>query len=168
MKYRKRFTAALVASMLAGSLAVANAAVTFDAQTGTGFVGKGDVQTALNLNNKQLQDLSGTFAFSVSSVTESTWTCTKVVGLGNGGENEIVQGRSTSTTTQGVLASVERVRNQITGFHLTGYDGPATTVTDGPAVGTCPADQSGFVFDDNVETTTTGGSGILVNGVALG
>lgn len=36
-------------------VASALAAVTFDASTGTGFVGKGDVQLAFGWNNKQLQ-----------------------------------------------------------------------------------------------------------------
>ena len=31
------------------------ASVTFDSSTGTGFVGKGDVQLALGLNNAQMQ-----------------------------------------------------------------------------------------------------------------
>lgn len=95
-----------------------------------------------------------------------TWSCTKTVQLGNGGESEIVHQGSTTTTTQGVVSSIARERDQITGFHLTGYDGSVTTETDGPAAGTCPASPSGFVFDDNLETTTTG-TGISVNGVPL-
>ena len=40
---------------LALSATAAFAAVTFDPATGKGFVGKGDVQIAYNLNNKQIQ-----------------------------------------------------------------------------------------------------------------
>lgn len=45
----------LVALAAATLATVAIAAVTFDPVTGTGFVGKGDVQTAFGWNNQQLQ-----------------------------------------------------------------------------------------------------------------
>ncbi|AOT02362.1 hypothetical protein ASPU41_02360 [Arthrobacter sp. U41] len=45
----------------------------------------------------------------------------------------------------------------ITGFYLQGYEGTPTLETDGPAVGTCPADPSGFVYDENAQTTELGG-----------
>src|SRR5918996_4693526 len=46
---------AIVAAFAIGMTA-AFALVTFDPSTGTGFVGKGDVQTAFGWNNKQLQN----------------------------------------------------------------------------------------------------------------
>jgi hypothetical protein len=42
----------------------ASAAVNFNETTGTGFVGKGDVQVAFGWNNKQLQTNAGTVKFS--------------------------------------------------------------------------------------------------------
>lgn len=50
----------------------AGAAVTFDPATGTGFIGKGDVQTALGWNNKALQtaEANGGIAFTYKAVTE--------------------------------------------------------------------------------------------------
>jgi hypothetical protein len=119
-------------------VAVAFAAVTFDPDTGIGFVGKGDVQLALGWNNKQLQDGAGSveFAYEGTVVTAVSWECTN-------SSNEKTQQRAftTTTTTEGVVSSVARERNQITGFNLTGYDGDATTssTTDGPALNSCPS-----------------------------
>ncbi|HZA52459.1 MAG TPA: hypothetical protein VE549_17060, partial [Myxococcaceae bacterium] len=116
----------------------AYAAVTFDPETGTGFVGKGDVQLALGYNNALLQQNADTLVFEVERtvVTEVSWECTN-------DRNERIQERSRTTTTeiQAVLSSVARERNQITGFFLTGYDGEptVTSTTDGPPVNSCPA-----------------------------
>ena len=163
--YRTSLAAAAVLVAAGAAVAApASAAVSFDPATGTGFVGKGDVQLALGLNNAQLQ--STPVVFTVASDTTSTWTCSKVVVTGNGTEKESVQHRHSTTSVAGVVSSQARVRNQITGFLLSGY-GARTVVSDGPAVGTCPNSSSGFRFDDNVQTTGTAGSGLLVNGVPL-
>ncbi|GGI06095.1 hypothetical protein [Egicoccus halophilus] len=154
------------AAALTFSATAASAAVELDPATGAGFVGKGDVQTVLGWNNKQLQDRADALVFTFESVAEVSWSCTKTHEAGNSGKEVVtVQERSRVTTTSGVVSHTERVRNQITGFWLTGFAGEATTV-DGPAIGTCPAEQSGFVFDDNLETVVVGG-GLQVNGVAL-
>jgi hypothetical protein len=125
------------ATLVAGVVAVGFAAVTFDPATGMGFVGKGDVQLALGLNNAQLQ--AGTFSFAVEStvVTEVSWTCTN-----SNNSNLQVRERTTTTSTQGVLSSVARVKNQVTGFNLTGFSGSptiGTPVTDGPPLNSCPS-----------------------------
>ena len=114
------------------------AAVTFDPETGTGFVGKGDVQDVFGWNNKQLQDNAASVQFRASStvVTERSWECTN-------SNNQNVQERERTTTTskQGVVSKIDRVKNQITGFNLTGYDGTPTesSSTDGPPVNSCPS-----------------------------
>jgi hypothetical protein len=140
----------------------AMAAVSFDAATGTGFVGKGDVQTVFNWTNKLLQNNASTVDFRVNSSAETVWTCTKVVVQGNDVTREIVQERSATVTTQGLVTTVARENSKgkdgaVTGFYLTGYDGTPVTVTDGKAPGTCPDDNSGFVYDENAVTTETGG-----------
>ena len=138
------------------------ASVTVDPATGTGFVGKGDVQLVAGWNNKALQDNANLVDFRVNALSETSWTCTKVVELGNGGIKEIVQQRNQTTSTQGVLTTVARDNSKgkdgpVTGFYLNGFDGPENTVVDGPAVGSCPANPSGFVYDDNAVTTQLGG-----------
>jgi hypothetical protein len=136
---KKIITAALAAGMLLGSAASASALAEGD------FIGKGEVQQSFGWNNKQLQDDADKVLVVATTTTE--WTCSKEVELGNGGTNEIVQQRSTTTT---VSATTEtRLRNQVTGFYVGEV---LRSSTDGPAVGTCPADQSGFVYDGNAET----------------
>ncbi len=127
---------------------------------GTGFVGKGEVQTALGLNNQQLQ--TGSFAFTYAVVSETTWTCSRTNLAGR----EVVQERSTETTTSGIVSSTARERNQITGFNLTGFSTSSTTV-DGPVVGSCPSGSgAAWTFDDNVETNVISDA-LYVNGVRL-
>ena len=167
---RITLTVAIAAISVLALAATAIAAVTFDSATGTGFVGKGDVQLVYGWNNKALQDNASKVDFRVNSTSTTTWTCTKIVELGNGGENEIVQQRNTTTTTQGLVTSVARDNSKgkdgpVTGFNLTGYEGTPTTTTDGPVVGTCPANPSGFTYDENAETTGGGGGlEVTING----
>jgi len=147
---------------LMGLASPAIASVTFDPATGTGFVGKGDVQLVFNWNNKVLQDNASSVDFRVNSVSATTWTCTKIVVQGNDETREIVQQRSTTTTNQGLVTTVARENSKgkdgaVTGFYLTGYEGTPVQATDGPAVGSCPADPSGFVYDGNAVTTESGG-----------
>ncbi|MET4137230.1 hypothetical protein [Pseudarthrobacter sp. PvP090] len=161
----KSFVLAATAAAFAASLTLASpaaATVTFDPATGTGFVGKGDVQDVFAWNNKALQTHASTVDFRVESVSDTTWTCTKTLTTGNGQTKEIVQERSTTTSVQGLVATAPRVNSQgkdgpVTGFYLQGYEGTTTLATDGPAVGSCPATQSGFVYDQNAQTTQSGG-----------
>jgi hypothetical protein len=156
---RKLIIAVVLALTCVGS---ALAVVTFDSASGKGFVGKGDVQLLFGMNNKALQDVAGKVDFRVNSVSATSWTCTKVVELGNGGENTIVQERLTTVSTQGVVTTVARDNSKgkdgpVTGFNLLGYEGVPTVVSLGPAVGTCPANPSGFVYDENASTQISGG-----------
>lgn len=111
---------------------VAFAAVIVD-DDGFGFVGKGDVQLVFTWNNKQLQDNAEDVQFRVSSITETSWICTN-------SNNEHTQERSRTTTLAGLVDSVARVKNQITGFNLNGFDDEEmTSTTDGPPLNSCPS-----------------------------
>jgi len=162
---KKSFVFAAAGAAFAASLALASPAaaiVTFDPATGTGFVGKGDVQTVFEWNNKALQTHASTVDFRVDSVSETTWTCSKTFELGNGETKEIVQVRNSTRSLQGLVTTIARDNSKgkdgpITGFYLQGYEGTPTLETDGPAVGSCPADPSGFVYDENAQTTESGG-----------
>ena len=147
----------------------AGAAVTFDPDTGTGFVGKGDVQTALGWNNKTLQtaEANGAIEFTYNAVTsqETSWDC---YNENNGHTQE--RTRSTTTTVTGVTAHTARERNQITGFYLDGYaEGSSQdTETDGPPLHSCPPANSSFVLGSTyVGEPTVISGGLLVNGVPL-
>ncbi|MDP3892859.1 hypothetical protein [Nocardioides sp.] len=156
--------AAAAAATIMLTATAASAAVTFDPGTGTGFVGKGDVQTALGLNNNAVQNTA--VSFSYQGVTAQSWSCVKTVVTGNGEENVITQERAVTTSTTGVVSSVERVRNQITGYHLEGFSGTPTVVTSGPAAGSCPNDNSEFVQGSLGDPEVISG-GLRVNGVPL-
>ena len=160
---RKMIAAAVAATALVSTAAFA--IVTFDPATGTGFVGKGDVQLALGLNNAQIQAASPVFTYAKTEVSEVTWECTNL-------RNEKVQERARTTTTSvsGVVSATARVRNQITGYNLTGFSSStSSSVTDGPAINSCPNNASTYELTlpagEPVVTDSTGG--LYVNGVAL-
>lgn len=168
MNTRTRFATitALVAASLMVGVSAASAAVTFDPATGTGFVGKGDVQTALVYNNKQLQDNAGSLEFAAVSetVTERTWICTN-----SNNQSTQERERTTTTTTTGVVSAVARERNQITGFNLTGYSGtPAeSSTTEGPAVNSCPGGPWSLTTPAGDPVLVSSSSSLTVNGVPL-
>ena len=128
---------------------------------GTWFVGKGDVQTFFGWNNPRMQANAAYIEFRIASATTTTWTCTKLQVLGNGNVNEIVHNRQSSSSIQGVFTTQGRNNSEgqngpNTGFNLA-PNGAATVQNAGPAVGSCPANPSGFVYDNNAVTVTSGG-----------
>lgn len=167
---KKMFLAAAAATALISTAAVA--AVTFDAETGTGFVGKGDVQLALNLNNKQMQAQASSLSFSYSDTAEYDVYCSKT--LSNKKETwTMYHTYDRDRSVSGQVAYDPRVRNQVTGFNLTGYAG-AVTITGDPAV--CPggwdadpetAAENGAEAGSNVVLVGASGGTLKVNGIAL-
>ena len=174
-----KLTAAIGALVASLALAApASAAVTFDPATGTGFVGKGDVQTALVLNNKQVQEqantIAGQFTYQATRVvvTETEWTCTN-----SRNENEQYRERTTTTTssTTGVVTAVTRdSKKQVTGFNLLGYSSSTSTSTstsEGNQLNSCPDSSSTWYLSTPagdpivVSDETTGG--LFVRGVLL-
>jgi hypothetical protein len=135
----KKLSIFAVAGAIAVTATVAFAAVTFDPETGTGFVGKGEVQEAFGWNNRMLQQYADDVEFRSASkvITEVSWICTNT-------NNDNIQERERTTTTSiaGLLETVARERNQVTGFILDGYDGDpvgGTPETEGPALNSCPS-----------------------------
>ena len=122
---RRILTVAVTATALTLTAAGAAAAYDMDA-AGYGFVGKGEVQSVLGWNNKDLQTNADAVGFSHvdRTVAEQAWECTNA-------RNDKVQFRklTTTTTTTGVLASEARVNKQVTGFNLHGSDSVTTVVT---------------------------------------
>jgi hypothetical protein len=162
---RKSMLAAAVA--LAAISTAAYATVTFDSGTGTGFVGKGDVQLALGMNNAQVQNATLAFTYDSTVVSEVSWICTN-------DKNEQTQERERTTTSSstGVVSSVARVKNQVTGYNLNGYQGgstSSTSSTDGPPLNSCPNANGNWSLTtpagDAEILSSTGG--LFVNGVAL-
>jgi hypothetical protein len=117
----------------------ASAAVNFDPATGTGFVGKGDVQLAFGWNNPQLQtNASGvTFSYSATDTYEAVCTWTTLQGP-KGTKTHNVDHKRTAGLNS-VVAYDARVRSQITGFKLNGFGATVESgevpVENGPCVG---------------------------------
>jgi hypothetical protein len=153
--------AAVMAVTAVAAASPTNALVTFDPSTGTGWVGKGDVQLAYGWNNAK----GVSFSYEAGSTT--TWTCTREWETPQGKEMEVVQNRHNATSTTGLLVTVTRENSKgkdgpVTGFRLDGWNGAPTVVTSGQDLGTCPAEPSGFVFDVGSDVTASTGGGLIV------
>jgi hypothetical protein len=124
------------------------AAVTFDPETGYGFVGKGDVQLAFGLNNPQIQAilLANPQAFTFTYITTDTYeaVCTWITGEGTRGEQTH---NVTHTTSTGLLAAINGSPRsgptQFTGFNLNGFAGAPVESGDPVPVlgGPCPGNE---------------------------
>jgi hypothetical protein len=159
--YRQAKIAGLAMLVLSSA---ALASVTFNSSTGVGFVGKGDVQTLYGWNNAQLQNNAGNVGFRFQDTETATWNCEKIVITGNGTEHDIIQVRSNITNTEGIVASIGRMKTQITGFNLNGWDGSLQVTVNGPALGSCPDDHSGFVMNSLVIVDAGGGLQVTAGG----
>ena len=147
---------ALVAVMVASTAAMA--AVTYDPGTGTGFVGKGDVQLAFGWNNKQLQTNASGVTFTYNTIDTYEAVCTWTTGEGTRGEKTHNISHEQSTAVSSAIAYDTRVKNQITGFNLTGL-GATTSTGEVPVVG--GACQGGGLDATWTSVTQTGSSGGL-------
>jgi len=129
-------------TMLGLALAVVSASalaeVVFDPATGTGFVGKGDVQDAFGWNNAGLQANATGVTFTYGYTGEYEAICTFTTGprekVHNVPHAEEIDVSST--------VSVSLRRNpvsMVTGFNLTGLDGSIEESGEVPVVGgPCP------------------------------
>ncbi|ODG93325.1 MULTISPECIES: hypothetical protein [Bacillaceae] len=114
----------------------AQAAVNFDSTTGTGFVGKGDVQLAFNWNNASLQKNAGATTFTYD--VKDTYVVTEYWETLTGGKQpKIVTHEIEVPKHASVSANVDydaRRANQINGFIIKGF---GNVVTEGtvPVVG---------------------------------
>jgi len=107
---------------------------------GTGFVGKGDVQSVYGWNDADLQANAGSVSFraNLTEVSEVSWVCTN-------SNNGNTQERSRITTLEAIGNLLHAIRynplGHVTGFDLLGWDGtPAgSSSTEGPPLNSCPA-----------------------------
>jgi len=166
----KKFGAAAVACLVVAGVAFAS--VTFDPDTGTGFVGKGDVQTAFGLNNPQIQAILNAdpqaFTFSYNATDEYSAVCTWTTGPDH---NQKVHNVSHTTNTEvvGALNGLPRPGpSQFTGFNLTGFGTPSDSGAV-PVVGDpCPSNEGHGGTWSSVElTSSSGGLYVTYNGVSV-
>jgi hypothetical protein len=149
---------------------IAWAAVTFDSATGIGFVGKGDVQLAFGWNNPALQANASGVTFKYQAQEEYKYDCTFTVEVGRDRVLEPrTQNRGKETSINAVVAYDARLRQQITGFNLTGLGETIITGGEVPVEGGhCP----GGPFDDGVISnvtlnSSTGGLYVIYGGVSV-
>jgi len=142
------------------TVAIANVAV----ENGVGYVGKGDVQSALKWNNHDFDKGVSGLKFTAGTQVmgnQTRWQC-------SGGEQSqtslVTQKRTLKVTT---LYSANG--KQITGWDLTGfgYEYVSGQRVGAPYVGYCPAGESFGGFLPNVFTTDVMDGGLKVNGVDL-
>jgi hypothetical protein len=155
VKFAKSILAAASCTLIG---AVAYAAVTINYQTGEGFVGKGDVQSALGWSNKQLQSNHALVQFRNFSTIESSWDCL------NSNNEKVKEWNNKSKTTRAFSYTTRDNKKQITGFTLTGWDGSSTEIikTIGSDDYFCPP--SSTYVADSFSSTDLPGGGLQVSG----
>ena len=163
---RARIIGLALTGVMAFSAAI-TAAVSFDAATGTGFVGKGDVQDAFGWSNAQLQANANAVTFTFESEGEYAQSCLK--------ENvrQTIYKDFKKTVDVDAAVAVQARKNpqsMVTGFELKGFVG--TVSNESVPTDICNpgnADPSGWVVDPNGQypvVTQIGGSssgGLFVN-----
>jgi hypothetical protein len=161
----------LLTGLAAGALALtvlsssAFAEVSFDSANGTGFVGKGDVQTVLGWNNAELQKNAANLKFTYESTDTYEITVEWTTGEGTKGEKtHSVEHKRTNEISSGVEYDPRKAK-QVNGFILKEMSNSTETLTDLPEVGDIFPGKSGHtvVNVEKVSSTNT----LYVNGVAL-
>jgi hypothetical protein len=121
---RKLFSSVAFALVVVSLLSSATfASVTFDAATGTGFVGKGDVQDAFGWNDSVLQQNAGGISFTYATQGELTQMCESSAGKSEVRTKAFT--REVDVTAAITSASRKNPNGKGTGFNLTGYVGSA-------------------------------------------
>jgi hypothetical protein len=159
---RKSFS---IGAVLMFVSAILSASVTVDPTTGTGFVGKGDVQLAFGWNNKQLQDNAGALTFTYKAQEQYKYDCTFTVEVGRDKVREPrTQNRGKDTSLNASVQYDARTQKQITGFLLTGLGTVTTTGGEVPVDGgSCPGGQFNDGVISNVELVSSTPGGLYVN-----
>jgi len=167
---RKMFPLAFSALLVFVTGAFTLPSVIFNAETGVGFVGKGDVQLALGWNNAQLQANAGSLTFTYSAADTYTSECTFSTTTGGKSGNTTrwhVSERTRSATVNKSVEYAPRSRNQVTGFILSGFGSVSETGDELPVLGAfCQGGNDGTGTWTSVTLTSSTG-GLSVNGVVL-
>ena len=141
------------------------AAVTFDPATGTGFVGKGDVQLAFGWNNAAAQANVNGVSFSYATETTYDVTCEWDTVAGKSGKvihHVVAQTKQVNSASD--VQSSARKTGQWTGYNLNGF-GTTTTSGNIPVLGG-PGNHPGEVTMIE-DLGTTGGLSVTFNGTTV-
>lgn len=167
----RKLTGILAFALMALSLLApsASAAVSFDPVSGTGFVGKGDIQALFGWNNASLQKNASGVTFTYDATDNYEGVCTFTTGEGTRGEKiHNVEHKQTASVNSSVAYDA-RTMKQITGFNLTGFGSVSGSGQDVPVVGGPCMGNEGH---DGVWTSVTlissaGGLSVNFGGVSL-
>jgi hypothetical protein len=125
---------AISAALALAMTAIASATVTFDAVTGNGFVGKGDVQTLFGWNNATLQDKASSAVFTYMKT--DTYEVVNAWATGNVNNPVSLHSHTATVTTMAVVNSTVdadprqvKGQKQFTGFNLSGFKSSSTVGT---------------------------------------
>jgi opacity protein-like surface antigen len=166
---KKMLLAAGVA--LATISSAAYAAVTFDPETGAGWVGKGDVQTAFGWNNATMQSRHLGVTFGVDSTVSYDVTCEWETVTGGKNSKTITHNVTNhkNISSSAAVDSASRKTGQYTGWFLNGYEDGGLDDVDLPEVGdSCP--QGGSASDNDPpenDAVVTAVSNVLGGGGTL-
>ena len=133
------------------------AAVTFNASSGTGFVGKGDVQLAFGWNNQQANNNASLLSFKTVQNTSYDATCEWDTITG-GKNSKLIHHIVTNTKTSSINGSVAYEARKgagianVNGFNLMGYGSVVTIGAPVPNVGDSCAPGSDNSGTDGVLT----------------
>ncbi len=146
----------------------AHAEVIFDSATGTGFVGKGDVQLALNYNNAKMQENAANLTFTSTSTNVYDVTVEWDTGLGTKGQKHHLITETTTNSFKDNVSYDTKTKKQVVGFNLTGITSHVTSGDVVPAIGDQMNDSDKITkIVTNVELVSHTDSGLLVNGISL-
>jgi hypothetical protein len=137
---KKAVVLSTAAIVLAATSAFAT--VIFDPASGTGWVGKGDVQMAYGWNNKTMQANHTAITFEYDATTHYEWVCEWTTNEGKKGEKTHSQARTTTVGVAGQVGNRDRMTGQWTGWFLTGYTSSAAGSSE-DFEPTCPGNDEG-------------------------
>lgn len=159
---KKLVLAAAAATVIISSAAVAAVNLTISGNTISGFVGKGDVQTAYGINNATMQLHAEGTTFVYSDLQNYEYVCTWTTGEGTRGEKVHNVTRTRSGGLTSTIMGDPRKTGQWTGWNVSGT--LSGNSADVPAVGAlCPGNQ-----DDNENEKAVGNGAVVSSVTALG
>lgn len=157
--FRSITTVAASAALVLGGAGAAGAYTGDPINTGTGFVGKGEVQTPWGWNNARLQSNASGVTFTVESDVDYSAVCMWVTGEGTRGEKEhrITRNRSTSVDKEVLRELRTNPKSAVTGFNLLGFGAVNETGTALPVEGEpCIGEGTGATWETVTELGSSG------------
>jgi hypothetical protein len=156
----RKLTFAAAAALAVVSTA-AFASVSYNPASG-GFVGKGDVQTLLGLNNPKMNAAASGVTFSWDVSASYTFTCSWVTGEGTRGEKTHFVDHKTSYAVHDAVARDLRKNpnDNLTGFNLYPISGDGS---DTPNLACPGSDGNGATIVDGSVSQTSVSAGLFMH-----